>query len=113
VSASRLLSSRLLSSQLLWGAHFAFGSFEEWTWRGVVLGAAWSPSSIHAGLLTDAGSTHFNYLGSVLTLDFITLHAKTPKSSPTAQPRLAIFVSVPHDATHPLVGTLGIGAAWQ
>lgn len=94
------------------GAHFAFGSFEDWSWRGFVLGAAWAPSSIHVGLLTDSGSSHFNYLGFELTLDVTTLHAQIPRGRPSAHTRLTAFISIPQDPAHPLVGTLGIGAAW-
>lgn len=94
------------------GGYVGLGSFGGWSWRGAVLGVAWAPASTHVGLFADAGWSRFNYLGFELTLDLVTLHARTPRDRPGAHTRISAFFAPPPDQTHPVVATLGVGATW-
>lgn len=105
-------SSLFVQVPLFIGGHVALGKLDELRWSGVVLGAAWAPSFIHAGALSSRASSHLNPLGLELTVDFAVLHARVHGRPPEPQIRVAFFFA-PHTLdSHPAVGTLSMGAVW-
>ena len=108
-------SSGLLMAHvpLTFGAQVGLGSFEDGiVWRGIVLGAAWSPSYLQIWPWIGDASSYFNPLGIELTLDLATMHATSKKRSPEAQFRVSLFLAPSLDVTQPTVGMLGFGPAW-
>lgn len=94
------------------GGHLGLGKLADvLVWRGVALGAAWSPSYVHVGSWTGSGSGSFHPLGLELTLDFTTLHAVPATRRPEAHSRLALFIAAP-SKDGPSVWTLSFGAVW-
>jgi hypothetical protein len=93
------------------GAHLAFGKLEDTRWRGIVLGGAWTPSTVHLGLFSSTATSHFNYLGLELTADFTVLHA-AKKRQPESHVRVALYFSPSASSSQPTIGTLSLGAVW-
>jgi hypothetical protein len=96
---------------LFLGGLVAIGKLDETRWRGIVLGAAWSPAVMHFGMFSSVSTSYINPLGLELTLDFTTLHA-VPHARPEAHLRLSVFYAPHTTASHPAIGTLSLGAVW-
>ncbi|MDF2693460.1 MAG: hypothetical protein K0S65_1843 [Labilithrix sp.] len=106
-------SSAMLLAQIPFnlGAHLAFGKLDDTRWRGIVLGGAWTPSTVHVGMFSSAASSHFNYLGLELTVDFTVLHAANMRR-PESHVRVALYFSPSASGNQPSIGTLSLGAVW-
>lgn len=105
-------SSLLVQVPLNIGGHVAFGRLDERRWSGFVLGAAWAPSFVYAGVFSSVASAHFNPLGIELTFDFAVLHARGGERPPEPQVRVGFFFA-PHTLdTQPAIATLSLGAIW-
>src|SRR5262249_12881547 len=88
------------------GVHVGIGEFHDRaTWRGVVLGAAWSPSISYL----DCGGS-FRYLGAEVTIDFVTLTGAVAKRAHESQLRIAVFFLPPSQSTDPILAMLSLGA---
>src|SRR5262249_6582712 len=73
------------------GARVGFGGFDGATWRGVVLGAAWSPS--FAWMAPTIGDVSgFSWLGAMLSLDFATIEGETEHPSRDARFRIGVYL---------------------
>jgi hypothetical protein len=106
-------TSALLLAQVPFnlGAHLAFGKLDAGRWRGIVLGGAWTPSTVHIAFFGDASGSHFNYLGLELTLDVAVLHA-TARRRPESHVRVALYLSPAAKESQATLGTLSLGAVW-
>ncbi len=90
LSARRLhhVADALRSDPFTFGAHFGVGKFvDDVTWKGLVLGAAWSPS--YTFIVPSSGDNRGapSFLSTELTLDFTTLDI-TRKRKPEPHVRL-------------------------
>ncbi len=103
--------------------HFGFGRYHgNDTWRGVMLGVAYSPTLQYELNLDRAfgsdetggreNDTRFNYGGAEVTLDITTLRAHPDRADPDPAIRIAAQVLPPLEADWPLIVALGLGAAW-
>lgn len=94
------------------GVHLGLGKFSDLTvWRGVVLGAAWSPSFVHLGPWSASGSSYFNPLGVELTVDFTSLHAVPESRRPESHTRVSASFAAPAGDS-PLITTIAFGVVW-
>ncbi|MBX3206713.1 MAG: hypothetical protein KF764_16710 [Labilithrix sp.] len=104
-------STQLVASvPLVVGGLVALGKLDAARWKGVVLGAGWSPSFTHFGLASSAATSYLNPLGLELTFDVTVIHAVPVRPEPHL--RVAFFFAPPTDAQKPAIGTLSVGAVW-
>ncbi|MBX3215144.1 MAG: hypothetical protein KF850_24120 [Labilithrix sp.] len=92
------------------GGLVALGKLDDARWKGVVLGAAWSPALYHFGAFSSMASTRLNPLGLELSVDLTVLHAEPARPEPHI--RVAFFFAPHTDATQSAIGTLSVGAVW-
>ncbi len=105
-------ASLLVQVPLVLGGQIALGKLDGLRWSGVVLGAGYAPSFVHAGAFTTLASSHLNPLGLELTVDFAVLHASTKYRPPEPQVRVTFFFSPHTQDSQPAIGTVSIGAVW-
>lgn len=106
-------SMLLVRVPLQMGAHVGIGSFRDaFTWRGIVVGASWSPSLTHLEPSVGPRDTSFRWFGTEVTLDFVTLHAAPSASAFPAHWRVAAQLSPPNRQGDPLLLALSLGAVW-
>lgn len=96
------------------GVLLALGSFRDATvWRGIVVGAAWSPSYLQVGLpWNNAASGYFHHLGLELTVDIATLNAVRPGRRTEPHLRVAFFIAPAITSGLPVIGSIGVGPVW-
>jgi hypothetical protein len=105
-------SSLVVQVPLTIGGQVAFGKLDEARWSGIVVGLAYAPTFVHAGVFEDRSSSHINPLGLELTLDFTVLHATGQNRPPEPHVRVGFFFA-PHTLdSQPAIGTISIGAVW-
>lgn len=89
------------------GGAAAFGRLDGARWRGVVVGAAWAPAFVFAGIFRDDFTASLNPLGLELTLDFALLVADGSLRRSDGHLRVALTGMAP--ATSQQLGTLTLG----
>jgi hypothetical protein len=111
---NRALFYPWFSGQL--GVHVGVGSYRTPTlWRGVVLGAAYSPAYV---MWIDIGNSDFNsggfnYAGVELTLDMTALEVDPAAGNPSEPQLRAFALLLPRiDDELPWLLSIGIGAVW-
>ncbi|MBX3261351.1 MAG: hypothetical protein KIS78_06555 [Labilithrix sp.] len=92
------------------GGLVALGKLDDARWKGVVLGAAWSPSVSHFGVFSSMARAHMNPLGLELTVDLTVIHPVPARPEPHV--RVAFFFAPQTGAAQPAIGTLSVGAVW-
>jgi hypothetical protein len=104
---------------LLWraplsmGAHLGIGSFRTGTtWRGVVLGLAYSPSLVIVKPFGADSQLSLSYLAAELSVDVTTLSTALPKPPYDPHVRVVIGLLAPGRDVAPLITTVSIGATW-
>jgi hypothetical protein len=97
---------------LVLGGHVGLGGFDGASaWKGVVLGAAWSPSLLYASVPEGKAITTVALVGLDLTLDVSRLEGAREVGA-TPQLRLNLFLSAPLRSDDPAIARLGVGAVW-
>jgi hypothetical protein len=112
-AAVQVQGSSVLLVQIpaFFGAELGIGAGgDEDTWRGIVLGAAWAPALTWFQPWVAGGSFDASYLGTELTLDFVTLRRGVPTQDPGK--RVSLFLLLPPQQRGPAVVTVSFGAVW-
>lgn len=95
------------------GAHIGIGSLRDSnTWKGILVGAAWAPTLTHIEPSVGPRGTEFRWLGTELSVDFVTLEAEPREKAHPAHFRIALFIAPPARRFEPLSLTLSFGAVW-
>lgn len=106
-------SMLLLQFPLQFGAHIGIGRFHDGErFRGVLVGAAFSPSLTHIEPVAGPRSTELRWFGTEVTVDFVDLEKRPEAPTHPASLRISAFLSPPSRKLEPLIVTLGVGAAW-
>lgn len=93
------------------GAELGIGADgDEGSWHGVVLGAAWAPALTFIQPWVTRGNFNASYLGTELTLDFVTLRRGVKMQDPGK--RISLFVLLPPQERGPAIVTASFGAVW-
>ena len=95
------------------GLHLGIGRFKtESTWRGAVIGIAYSPALQFEKNFRDVeGEFRFNYAGMEVTVDITKLTTTTTEQG-ESQIRFMLFGLAPIDDDHPALASVGIGVTW-
>jgi hypothetical protein len=102
----------MLQAPLNAGVHVGIGGYRSQTsWRGIVLGVAWTPTFDLIKPWTQDARPSVSWLGVELTLDFTTLDTRVDHT-PQQQLRLSIMLLPGMQQGAPFIATLGLGAAW-
>lgn len=92
------------------GAELGLGNNgNDGSWSGIVIGAAWAPAISYIKPWVADGEFNVSYLGTELTLDFVTMHEGALEE---AGKRIALFVLLPAREHGPLIMTVSFGAVW-
>jgi hypothetical protein len=96
------------------GLHLGLGRFKtENTWRGAVIGIAYSPALQYEKNFRDVeGEFRFNYAGAELTVDITKITTVTTDPQGESQIRFILLGLAPIDDDHPALASVGIGVAW-
>jgi hypothetical protein len=112
-AAVQYQGSSVLFAQMpaFFGAELGVGAdADEGSWRGIVLGAAWAPALTFVQPWVTGGNFNASYLGTELTLDFVTLRRGVRRQDPGK--RFALFLLLPPQERGPVVVTASFGAVW-
>jgi hypothetical protein len=111
-AAVRYKESSLLMVQMpgYLGAELGLGTNGgDGSWSGIVVGAAWAPAITYIKPWVADGELDVSYLGTELTLDFVTMHEGALEE---AGKRIALFFLLPAREQGPVIMTISLGALW-
>jgi hypothetical protein len=101
----------LINVPLQLGGMIGLGSFDGAEWRGIALGASWTPAYSYVKPGEGDGSGDFNYAGFEISLDILGKDGPLAASAPRAHGKVFAFL-LPPVGDLPLVATFGGGAVW-